>query len=96
MLRNMGGVVVILNEVETEIDEGESHSIVATGFRRQKISQMFGNTFGKLSFSDDRGCKDGIGSCNAGSAAKRFDKAECWNQPPDDDRSNEPSKCHDR
>ncbi|RDL39474.1 uncharacterized protein BP5553_03814 [Venustampulla echinocandica] len=85
----------VFYKVESQVDEGKSHSIVAPRLGREEISQMFGDPFGKLAFSNDGTGQDRVRCGNAGRTAEALEPIERRYHPPDEQTGHQPSERHD-
>src|ERR1700759_4259856 len=56
---------------------------------------MLGDSFSKLSFTDNGRGQDGIGGGDAGSTNQRLEPCEGFDHPPNEQAGDEPAKSHD-
>ena len=90
-------MTLVADDVHGQVDERESHAVVAARLGGQQVTKMLGHTLRELSFTNNRGRKNGIGSSHTGCDAETVEPVEMRaEKSPDEQTCNQPAKRHDR
>ncbi|CAG9941443.1 unnamed protein product, partial [Clonostachys rosea f. rosea IK726] len=92
---DLASITVVMDQINRQVDEGECHAVIASGFSREQISEMLRHPLGEFTLSDDGRSKNGIRGRDTRGNHQTIQPVKGGDHPPNEQAHNEPAEGHD-